>query len=161
MHDAFLQLWRNARHFNPLRGTADAWLLSLARYRALDIARCRAHEVPGDALPEPVDNSRDPFARLADRNDAVALHVSLDCLKPDRRRLVLLVFVEGLTYAQAAERMQMPIGTAKNSIRRSLRALRRNLEDAAGRGGVAKADHQAHAWPAPLSERMPRSTLPQ
>src|SRR5580692_8127917 len=46
-HDAFVQVWQQAHRFDPDRGSAEAFLVSLVRYRALDIVRRHAREVPG------------------------------------------------------------------------------------------------------------------
>ena len=131
MHDAFLQVWRNAHRFDPARGAAEAWLLGLVRYRALDIARRRVREVSDEDLPEPADDAPDPLARLADSRDAVALHACLEQLEAERRRLVLLAFVDGLSHSELAERVAMPLGTVKSVIRRSLQTLRQCLEGSA------------------------------
>ena len=132
VHDAFLQVWRNADRFEATRGSPEAWLLSLVRYRALDIARRRGREVAQDDLdlPEPADEEPDPLQRLADRRDAAALHGCLGQLEADRRRLLLLAFVDGLSHSEVAERMSMPLGTVKSWIRRSLQSLRLCLEGA-------------------------------
>jgi RNA polymerase sigma factor (sigma-70 family) len=132
VHDALLQVWRNAHRFEPGRGTAEAWLLGLVRYRAIDIARRQVREVPDDDLREPVDDSADPLTRLTERHDAATLHACLGRLEAKRRRLVLLAFMEGLSHTELAARVQMPVGTVKSSIRRSLRTLRLCLEGIAG-----------------------------
>ncbi len=124
VHDAFLQVWRNAARFDAARGNAEAWLLSLVRYRALDIARRRVREVSDDDMPELEDQDPDPLARLATARDAAALHRCLQTLDADRRRLVVLAFVEGLSHSELAERLATPLGTVKSWIRRSLLALR-------------------------------------
>jgi RNA polymerase sigma-70 factor (ECF subfamily) len=131
VHDALLQLWRNAGRFDIDRGNPEAWLISLVRYRALDIVRHRAREAPEDDLPEAIDEDPDPFARLASSRDAAALHRCLNGLEPDRRRLLSLAFVEGLSHSEVAERVKMPLGTVKSGIRRSLQSLRLCLEGAA------------------------------
>lgn len=130
VHDAFLQVWRHADRFEAMRGSPAAWLLSLVRYRALDIARRRGREVAQDDidLPEPVDDAPDPLDRLASSRDAAALHGCLGQLEAERRRLLLLAFVEGLSHSEVAERVRMPLGTVKSWIRRSLQALRLCLE---------------------------------
>jgi RNA polymerase sigma-70 factor, ECF subfamily len=46
-HDAFVQVWQQAHRFDPARGSAEAFLVSLLRYRALDIVRRRGREIPG------------------------------------------------------------------------------------------------------------------
>jgi RNA polymerase sigma-70 factor (ECF subfamily) len=133
VHDAFLQVWRNAGRFETARGAPEAWLLSLVRYRALDIARRRGRELSRDDLdlPEPVDEDADPLERLADSRDAAALHACLKQLETERRKLVLLAFVDGLSHSEVAERVNMPLGTVKSWIRRSLQSLRLCLDGAA------------------------------
>ncbi len=130
VHDALLQLWRNAGRFDAERGNAEAWLLSLVRYRALDILRRRVREAPEDDLPDLVDEDPDPLARLASSRDAAALHGCLAQLEPERRRLLALAFVEGLSHSEVAERVKMPLGTVKSWIRRSLQSLRLCLDGA-------------------------------
>lgn len=131
VHDALLQLWRNAGRFDVERGNPEAWLLSLVRYRALDIVRRRAREAPEDDLPEAVDEDPDPLERLSSSRDAAALHGCLGGLEEDRRRLLALAFVEGLSHSEVAERVKMPLGTVKSWIRRSLQSLRLCLDSAA------------------------------
>jgi len=130
VHDAFLQLWRNAGRFDISRGNPEAWLISLVRYRALDIARRRTREVSDEDVPEPMDEDPNPLERLAAARDAAALHHCLEQLEPDRRRLLGLAFIEGLSHSEVAERLKLPLGTVKSWIRRSLQALRLCLEGA-------------------------------
>ncbi len=130
VHDAFLQVWRHAGRFEAERGSPQAWLMSLVRYRALDIARRRGRETSDEAVPERADEDPDPLARLETSRDASALHGCLGELPPDRRRLVALAFVEGLSHAEVAAKLDLPLGTVKSWIRRSLRSLRSCLEGA-------------------------------
>ena len=128
VHDAFLQVWKNAGQFDNSRGNPEAWLVSLARYRALDIARRRGREVSDDDVPEQADTDPDALSRLQTTQEASALHRCLSGLEPDRRRLVVMAFVDGLTHTEVAERAAMPLGTVKSWIRRSLLTLRSCLE---------------------------------
>ena len=128
MHDAMLQVWRNAGQFDSTRGTPESWLLSLVRYRALDIARTRRREVPGGEMPEPIDDAPGPLDRLETARDAGALHACLAELEEERRRLVLLAFAEGLSHSELASRVGLPLGTVKSWIRRSLAVLRACLD---------------------------------
>jgi RNA polymerase sigma-70 factor (ECF subfamily) len=128
VHDALLQVWQNAARFDPARGSGEAWLLGLVRYRALDIARRRVREAPLEAVPDQEDPDPDPLSRLAAASEASALHRCLQGLEPDRQRLVSLAFVEGLTHSQLAERLSLPLGTVKSWIRRALTSLKRCLE---------------------------------
>lgn len=102
VHDAMLQVWRNASRFDPARGSGGAWLLSLVRYRALDSVTRIGREVIGVELPEVADSSPDPLDRLLATREGQALHRCLQEVEPDRRNLVVLAFVEGLTHTEVA-----------------------------------------------------------
>lgn len=127
-HDAFVQVWQRAGRFDPARGNAEAWLVSLVRYRALDIQRRRGREIPGYEPPEEPDDSPDALSRMVETAEGAALRHCLDALDPDRRRIILLAYVEGLSHSVLAERLRLPLGTVKSWIRRGLTSLRGCLE---------------------------------
>jgi RNA polymerase sigma-70 factor (ECF subfamily) len=129
VHDAMLQVWRNAARYDPAHGTARAWLVSLVRYRALDSIRRIGREVAGDAVPERADSDLGPLDHLLLTEAGSALQHCLATLEPDRRRLVLMAFLDGLTHPEIAARIAQPLGTVKSSIRRALAALRSCLSN--------------------------------
>ena len=124
LHDAFLQIWQQAHRFDPERGSPEAWVVGMVRYRALDIVRRQAREIPGYDADDREDESPDALARLVSTAEGAALHRCLNELEEDRRRLVVLAFVDGLSHSDLAERMGVPLGTVKSWIRRSLISLR-------------------------------------
>jgi RNA polymerase sigma-70 factor, ECF subfamily len=125
--DAFVQIWQQAHRFDPIRGSAEAWLIGILRYRALDIVRRRSREETGYEPEEREDEAPDALARLVSSAEGAALHRCLKELEEDRRRLVVLAFVEGLSHSELAARMNAPLGTVKSWIRRSLMSLRECL----------------------------------
>ena len=128
VHDALLQVWRNAAQFDPARGNADGWLVSLVRYRALDIARRQHREITGVDVPERADLDPDALARLETSAEGDAVRRCLEEIEPPRRSLIVLAFIEGLTHTEVAARVDQPIGTVKSSIRRALLAMRTCLD---------------------------------
>jgi RNA polymerase sigma-70 factor (ECF subfamily) len=128
VHDTFMALWQHAASFDPARGSAEAWLTSITRYRALDILRRRAREVTGVEMPEEADPEPDALAKLAGGAEVAALRRCLETLEPDRRSLVVTAFVDGLSHTDLAQKLAMPLGTVKSTIRRALAALKRCLE---------------------------------
>ncbi|HKM62838.1 MAG TPA: sigma-70 family RNA polymerase sigma factor [Acidisphaera sp.] len=128
LHDAFLSVWRNAAQFDPARGAASAWLTGIVRNRALDIARRASREVTGTELPETVDETPDALSDAVRTQEEAALHRCLGTLEEDRRGLIVMAFVGGLTHAEVAQRSGIPLGTVKSHIRRGLLALRSCLE---------------------------------
>jgi len=128
VHDALLQVWRNAARYDPACGSAHAWLLSLVRYRALDAVKRVRREVQDVDLPEQANLDPGPLERLLSSEAGTVLHTCLNGVAPDRRRLVLMAFVDGLTHPEIAARVAQPLSTVKSSIRRTLLELRTSLE---------------------------------
>jgi RNA polymerase sigma-70 factor (ECF subfamily) len=126
-HDAFVQVWQQAGRFDPARGSAEAFLVSLVRYRALDIVRRRAREVPGYEAEDRADEAPDALVQLIGSAEGAALHRCLSMLDAERRRLVVMAFVDGLSHSELADKLRVPLGTVKSWIRRSLLSLRECL----------------------------------
>lgn len=128
LQDAFLRITQRAGQFDPSRGAAAAWLAAIVRHAALDLARARGRESPsddptlGDAAVEP-----DALERVAQAAEARRLRDCLDALEERNRQGILLAFVHGLSHAQIAARLDLPLGTVKAWIRRGLLRLRECL----------------------------------
>jgi len=141
--DCFWQVWRQAPRFEPQRGSALAWLLTIARSRALDALRARrrvlANTVSADALGEAMDalaeqsdagcdgGPGDPHDLLEAVQSHQQLHQALAQLEAVPRQLVALAFFKGLTHEEIAGQIGLPLGTVKSHLRRGLLALRKCL----------------------------------
>lgn len=131
VHDALLRVWRGAERFGPDGGDAGAWLLAAVRYRALDLARSETRRAGGGGAgsAEAADSEATAsLARLGGTREGEALRRGLGGVSPERRRLVLLAFVEGLTHPELAARTDQPPGAARTALRRALAALRDRLD---------------------------------
>lgn len=127
LHDAFMQVLQQAGRFDPERGSAEAWLVSLVRYRALDIVRDRRREVLGYEPADQPGFDPDALDLLAATEEGARLRACLGALEEDRRRLIVLAFVDGLSHQALATRLGLPLGTVKSAIRRGLLRLRECL----------------------------------
>jgi RNA polymerase sigma factor (sigma-70 family) len=125
--DVYWQVWRQALRYQPERGNALTWLLTIARSRSLDalrrVDRAELHPQPETLDPAslPVDN--DPQDLLAATQRSHALHAALASLEVLPRQILTLAFFRGLTHEEIAAQTLMPLGTVKSHIRRSLMAL--------------------------------------
>lgn len=131
VEDVYWQVWRQALRFDPARGNALAWLLTMARSRALDHLR-RADEATAHPEPETLvslEESRegDPQDLLDATQQNRLLHAALAGLDALPRQLVALAFFRGLTHEEIAQQADLPLGTVKSHIRRALIALREVL----------------------------------
>jgi RNA polymerase sigma-70 factor (ECF subfamily) len=127
VQEALLQAWQNAGRFDAARGSAEAWLMGLVRYRALDIARRQTREGPREEMPERADESPDALSVLISSTDGAALARCLQELPAERQRLIFLAFTDGLSHSELSSVLGEPLGTVKSWIRRALSALRRCL----------------------------------
>lgn len=128
VHDAFINVWQNAGRFDPARGNPEAWLTGIVRFRALDLTRRGTREITGVELPEQADDEPDALANLVGTSESTALKGCLEELDADKRKLVMLAFINGLSHSDLAAKLAVPLGTVKSSIRRGLAALRKCLE---------------------------------
>ena len=128
LQETFLQVWQQAARFDPARGPAEAWLIGLLRFRAIDILRSRRREEPGYVPPETADDAPDPFEQLRAGSETAALYRCLATLDDTEQRIIRLAFVDGLSHAELAARLAAPLGTVKSWIRRALLGLKRCLE---------------------------------
>lgn len=134
VHDAYVNIWKDARHFDPQRGTARGWIYSITRHLALNFVRDHARVQPVD---EAEQARRDDAASLAKWQDTQTSHdwhdhanrmrPCLEALPPERQRCVTLAYVDGLTHAEIAAQLSTPLGTVKAWITRSLKALKECL----------------------------------
>ena len=134
VQDVFLQLWRNADHYDPSRGPFLPWLLTLARNRALDQLRLkserqRRREEQADELP-PVITAPNIEARLDEQRRAERVRSLMNSLNPQQKRAIELAYFEGLSHTEIAERLKEPLGTVKSWIRNGLIRLKEGLQAA-------------------------------
>lgn len=134
LHECFTYVWTNADSFDNSRGSGTAWLVTLARRRAIDCVRSVESQRNRDnslgireASPhEATDNPLE--TEVEKRIDSALAATALRTLPEKQARVLALVYYEGLTQQQAAERIGIPLGTVKTRIREGLKRLRAEME---------------------------------
>lgn len=126
LQDAYLLVWRKAASFDPTRGNAMTWLITLSRNRAVDRLRAggKIKSAPIDLAEEIADANPIASAMLEDGEDAQRLAQCIGQLDSGEAGLIRTAFFEGSTYAELATRSATPLGTIKTRIRRALGKLR-------------------------------------
>lgn len=132
LQDVFVAVWQRAGQFDEYRGRAGAWLVGIARYRAIDILRReRLTFAEPDAVAmllssgdtNAVGEAAEP-ASIDGALTTAALDRCLAGLSAGERDSIQLAFLDGLTHDEVAQRLQRPLGTVKSWIRRGLAALK-------------------------------------
>jgi RNA polymerase sigma-70 factor (ECF subfamily) len=123
LQEVFLQLWRNPAAFVQDRGSLGAWLVVVARNRAIDLLRRRK---PSDSVDDVVLASSINVADEAERNVMMEkVRRALAELPLEQRKSLELAYFEGLSHTEIASRTGDPLGTVKTRIRQALIALRK------------------------------------
>jgi RNA polymerase sigma-70 factor (ECF subfamily) len=129
--DVFHDVWRRAFEYDPANGTVVGWIMNQARSRALDRVRFeqrkkRVNPQPDDA--QSLEETRtDPHDALEFTRTRMTLQNALLALSSDERQAIETAYFSGLTHAEAAVRLNQPLGTVKTRIRAGLAKLRKVL----------------------------------
>jgi RNA polymerase sigma-70 factor (ECF subfamily) len=127
--DVFHDVWRRASRYDAANGTVLGWIMNQARSRAIDRLRfeSRKKRSQGDDGQTQAEPAANPCDVLELRQQGEALHAALATLTPDERQAIETTFFAGLTHAEAAARLNQPLGTIKTRIRSGLHKLRHAL----------------------------------
>ena len=124
----FVSAWTSRASYDPAKGRLSTWLVTITRRRIADTldARRRVRELQEKLQRFAVTD--EPMSSDIDLGDRLLLADEIERLEPDAQRVVRLAFYDDLTHQQIATRLDMPLGTVKSHIRRSLTRLRDRLE---------------------------------
>jgi len=127
--DVFHDVWRRASRYEAANGTVLGWIMNQARSRAIDRLRFenRKKRSNGGELPPPAGVAADPHDVIALRAQSDALRAALAALTAAEREAIETTYFGGLTHAEAAARLNQPLGTIKTRIRSGLHKLRHAL----------------------------------
>jgi RNA polymerase sigma-70 factor (ECF subfamily) len=125
--ETFAAVWRSARSYKPERGSGSAWLYAVARHAIIDRARQRREPVV--EVPEEATTEAGPAERAEESWLAWRVHSALEQL-PERERAVLeLAYWSGLSQAEIASYLDVPLGTVKTRTRTGLARLSGLLDE--------------------------------
>jgi len=130
VQDSYCKIWERARDFKPEIATPVTWMAAIVRNRALDEIRRRAVRPAADVseLDTIADDSELPIETIGRREDVDRLLRCLEGLEQEKRQMVRLAYLEGLSREALAERFDRPEGTIKTWLRRSLAQLKGCLD---------------------------------
>lgn len=129
--DVYTQVWRQAHTYDSSRGAPGAWLMMLARTRAIDRFRAGAVEhgriesLDAAALFASDDDTPEQDVEGQERRRYVQQALSM--LTAEQRQAIALAYFYGLSQSEIAEKLQLPLGTVKTRIRLGMIKLREAL----------------------------------
>ena len=123
--DVLLEVWRTAFKFDPARGSAMAWVMTLAHRRAVDRVRSVQKETERELRTATADIPYDDVIEAVESSlDRERVRRCLGSLTERQRESVTLAYYHGYTYGQVASLLGVPTGTVKTRMRDALIRLR-------------------------------------
>lgn len=125
--DTFMKIWQQADQWDPERGKLVSWLLTIARYTAIDRLRKEKRQSPWTAI-----GLEDMLTMVGKTSvvkqqkwaDAEVLKQLLMDLTDEQRQAIELAFFSGMSHTEVADHLGVPLGTIKSRIRQGLRTLK-------------------------------------
>ena len=125
VQEVLLEVWRTASRFDPARGGAATWVLTIAHRRAVDRVRSEAAAAGREQRTSRVPAAGDAVADSVEATlDAELLRRCLAGLSDVQRESITLAYYGGYTYPEVAKLLEVALGTIKSRIRDGLNRLR-------------------------------------
>ena len=129
--EVYAQAWKDAKTYDPRRGTAASWLLTLTRSRAIDMLRARRR----DQVTDPIESASDVRSATPDPEEATTVaerqrfvRGALSDLSVEQRQAIELAYFSGLSHTEIALKLGQPLGTIKTRIRLGMLRMRELLD---------------------------------
>jgi RNA polymerase sigma-70 factor (ECF subfamily) len=137
LQESFVQAWRRAADFDPRRGSEIAWLVSLARNRAIDRLRSRnlravreeeaGREIPIDRQSVDTSEGAERQAILGELRER--MRAALSELPEAQREVIELAYFQGMSQSEISGKLGEPLGTVKTRTQLAMKKLRERLKD--------------------------------
>lgn len=128
--ESLLKIWRYAKSYDSKKGRLFTWMVNICRNTAIDKIRSKAFK--DRKRIQEKDNLVDIADRLAGDSfnpDEIGIREWVDKLEPKFLEVVQVVYFEGYSHAEAAKKLEIPLGTLKTRVRQALAALRKQLKE--------------------------------
>jgi RNA polymerase sigma-70 factor, ECF subfamily len=130
LQEIFVQIWRQAANYREDRGSPEAWIINIARSRAIDKLRSIRRMEKSFVLsedPARAESSENVESQAAESETKLTMSSALANLPETQRKVLELAYFDGLTQTEIAKRLAEPLGTVKTRMRSGIQRLREIL----------------------------------
>lgn len=125
LQEAYVSIWYKADYYKEGQGTVLTWMVSIIRYRALDMLRSKKVRKEDD-LSDDILSELDATETTESGYD-IKIEGCMKELDQQQRQAIHLAYFNGLSHSEVVEHLDLPLGTIKSWIRRGLTSLQRCL----------------------------------
>jgi RNA polymerase sigma factor (sigma-70 family) len=125
LQESFLKIWNNFHQYDSSKGRLFTWMINICRNLAID--KVRSKDFTNQYKNQPLEKTVSSESNLvqADYNpDTIGLKEMVKRLDPEYRKIIDLLFFEGYSQSEAAEKLNIPLGTVKTRSRAALQKLK-------------------------------------
>jgi len=127
LQEGFVKIWSSIDSYNEEKGRLFTWMLNICRNLAIDKLRSRQSKQSRNHF-----SVEDKHERIADESatfsaDHIGLREVTEKLRPEQKQLIDLLYFNGFTHTEAAEELNLPLGTVKTRVRTALKVLAKLL----------------------------------
>lgn len=128
LQETFVKIWNSAASYDPAKGRLFTWMMNVARNLSID--KLRSKEFKNASKNQELENNVDFIdeqKKVSFNADILGLKDMVTQLKPELKQVLDLVYFGGYTHAEAAEELNLPLGTVKTRVRMAILELRKNF----------------------------------
>lgn len=128
LQETFVKIWNSAEGYDPSKGRLFTWMMNVARNLSID--KLRSKDFRNSAKNQDLENNVDFIdeqKKVSFNADLLGLKDLVTQLKPEFKQVLDLVYFGGYTHVEAAEELNLPLGTVKTRVRMAILELRKNF----------------------------------
>ncbi len=126
LQDAFVKIWNSFSSFDPQKGRLFTWMANIARNLSID--KIRSKDYRNNTQNQNIENfvhAVDDKQNTIFNTDAVGIREMVEKLVPVQRSILNLIYFQGYTQTEAAEKLDIPLGTLKTHTRKAILTMRK------------------------------------
>lgn len=128
LQETFIKIWNSAISYDSNKGRLFTWMMNIARNLSID--KVRSRDFRNSEKNQDIENNVDFIdsqKELTFNADLLGLKDMVTALKPEFNSVLNMVYFKGYTHVEAAEELNLPLGTVKTRIRMAIIELRKHF----------------------------------
>lgn len=128
LQETFVKIWNSAESYDSSKGRLFTWMMNVARNLAID--KLRSKDFKNANKNQDIENNVDFIdeqRKTSFNADTLGIKDLVTNLKPDFKEVLDMVYFKGYTHAEAAEQLNLPLGTVKTRVRMAIIELRKKF----------------------------------
>lgn len=126
VQDAFVKIWKKFSKYDKSKGRLFTWMLNITRNTAIDYTRSKEFRNNSKNTPDFVFESIQHSSES--KIDHIGMQEVLNKMNPESKLAIETVYLKGYTHSEAAEYLNLPLGTIKTRVRNGLIELRKLIK---------------------------------